>query len=169
MENFNIVLDYIARTNLFNFVIFLSIIIFLVKKVQVGTKLEVMQTSINEQIDTSKAVKEESATKLRGIKKSLKNIEKEITSIIDTSETNAKLVGEKILQEAEKTALVIKENTEKAIENSQILLKNELLKKASLASIEVAKNHIIQELISNNELHDKLIDESIEALEGVNQ
>lgn len=169
MENFNIVLDYIARTNLFNFVIFLSIIIFLVKKVQVGTKLEVMQTSINEQIDTSKTVKEESATKLRGIKKSLKNIEKEITSIIDTSETNAKLVGEKILQEAEKTALVIKENTEKAIENSQILLKNELLKKASLASIEVAKNHIIQELISNNELHDKLIDESIEALEGVNQ
>lgn len=169
MENFNIVLDYIARTNLFNFVIFLSIIIFLVKKVQVGTKLEVMQTSINEQIDTSKTVKEESATKLRGIKKSLKNIEKEITSIIDTSETNAKLVGEKILQEAEKTALVIKENTEKAIENSQILLKNELLKKASLASIEVAKNHIIQELISNNELHDKLINESIEALEGVNQ
>ena len=169
MENFNIVLDYIARTNLFNFVIFLSIIIFLIKKVQVGTKLEVMQTSINEQIDTSKTVKEESATKLRGIKKSLKNIEKEITSIIDTSETNANLVGEKILQEAEKTALVIKENTEKAIENSQILLKNELLKKASLASIEVAKNHIIQELISNNELHDKLINESIEALEGVNQ
>jgi F0F1-type ATP synthase membrane subunit b/b' len=169
MENFNIVLDYIARTNLFNFVIFLSIIIFLVKKVQVGTKLEVMQASINEQIDTSKIVKEESATKLHGIKKSLKNIEKEITSIIDTSETNAKLVGEKILQDAEKTALVIKENTEKAIENSQILLKNELLKKASLASIEVAKNHIIQELISNNELHDKLINESIEALEGVNQ
>lgn len=169
MENFNIVLDYIARTNLFNFVIFLSIIIFLVKKVQVGTKLKVIQASINEQIDTSKTVKEESETKLRGIKKSLKNIEKEITSIIDTSETNAKLVGEKILQEAEKTALVIKENTEKAIENSQILLKNELLKKASLASIEVAKNHIIQELNSNNELHDKLIDESIEALEGVNQ
>ena len=49
------------------------------------------------------------------------------------------------------------------------IFKNELIKKASLASVEVAKAHIIGELSRNAELHDKLIDESIEALEEINQ
>ena len=71
--------------------------------------------------------------------------------------------------------MAIQENTSKALENSRTILKNELLKRASLASIEVAKNHIINELSWNQGLHNKLIDESIEALntigvnEGVNQ
>ena len=97
-----------------------------------------------------------------------KFIEKEIDSILSTSEENAKLVGEKILQDGQKTALVVKENTEKALQNSYTLLKNDLLKKASLASVEVARNHIIDELSRNAELHDKLIEESIEAIEGAN-
>ena len=96
------------------------------------------------------------------------NIEKEIDTIFNTSEENAKLVGEKILQDGQKTALIVKENTEKALQNSYTLLKNDLLKKASLASVEVAKNHIINELSWNQELHNKLIDESIEAIEGIN-
>ena len=59
----------------------------------------------------------------------------------------------------------IKDNTEKSIENNRTILKNELIKRASLASIEVAKSHIINELKENDELHTKLINESIEALE----
>ena len=169
MENLSLIVNYIARTNLFNFVIFLSIIIFLVKKVQVGAKLEAIQNNVKEQVETSETVKVQSEEKLTLIENSLLHIEEEIDEIIEKSEINAKIVGEKIVQEAEKTALVIQENTTKAIENSQLLLKNELLKRASLASIEVAKGHIIQELKVNNELHDKLINESIEALEGVNQ
>ena len=64
--------------------------------------------------------------------------------------------------------MIVKENTEKALQNSYTLLKNDLLKKASLASVEVARNHIIDELSRNAELHDKLIEESIEAIEGAN-
>ena len=98
----------------------------------------------------------------------MSNIEREIDSILSASEENAKLIGEKILQDGQKTALVVKENTEKALQNSYTLLKNDLLKKASLASVEVAKNHIIEELRKNTELHDKLIEESIEAIEKAN-
>ena len=60
MENFDIFIDYIARTNLFNFVIFLSIIIFLVKKINVGAKLEDSQNLIKESIDNSEETKLES-------------------------------------------------------------------------------------------------------------
>lgn len=169
MENFNIFIDYIARTNLFNFVIFLSIIILLVKKVNVTKKIEESQEAVKLTIDDSEIAKTESEERLSGIEASIANIENDIDEIIQKSELNAKLVGEKILQDGENSALVIKENTSKAIENSKFLLKNELLKKASLASVEIAKTHIINELSWNQGLHERLIDESIEAIEGVNQ
>ena len=167
MENFNIFIDYIARTNLFNFVIFLSIIIFLLKKINISAKLETEQVQVKDSIVESEAVKIQSEERLSSIEDSMAHIEEEIEAIIEKSEENANLVGEKILQDSQKTALVIQENTGKAIENSRMILKNELLKRASLASVEVAKNHIINELNTNQGLHDKLIDESIEAIEGV--
>ena len=169
MENFNIFIDYIARTNLFNFVIFLSIIIFLVKKVNVSTKLEEAQNSIKNTIDESETTKFESEERLSSIEDSIAHIEEEIDAILQKSEENAQLIGEKIVQDGQKTALVIQENTSKALENSRTILKNELLKRASLASIEVAKKHIVDELSWNQGLHDKLIDESIETLESINQ
>lgn len=169
MENFNAFIDYIARTNLFNFVIFFSIILFLVKKVNVSAKLEEAQDSVKDTIEESETAKLESEKKLNSIEDSIAHIEEEIEAIIVKSEENANLVGEKILQDARKTALVIQDNTQKALENSRIILKNDLLKRASLASVEVAKNHILNELNNNQELHNRLIDESIEAIEGVGQ
>lgn len=166
MENFNIFIDYIARTNLFNFVIFLSIIIFLINKINVKAQLENMQEQVSSTVTESETVKVEAEEKLHTIEDSIAHIEEEIEAIILKSEENAKLVGEKILQDAQKTALVIQENTSKALENSHMIMKNELLKRASLASLEVAKSHIIHELNNNKELHDKLIDESIDAIEG---
>lgn len=166
MENFNIFIDYIARTNLFNFVIFLSIIIFLITKIDLKKKLHDAQLSVNETIEESESVKIQSEERLRTIEDSMAHIEEEIDSIILKSEENAQVVGEKIVQDGQKTAIIIQENTGKAIENSRMILKNELLKRASLASIEVAKNHIKNELSWNQGLHDKLIDESIEAIEG---
>ena len=50
------------------------------------------------------------------------------------------------------------------MENKSALLKNDILKRASEASIEVARNHIVNELNNNYDLHQKLIDESLEAL-----
>lgn len=168
MENFNIFVDYIARTNLFNFVIFLSIIIFLLKKINIPAKLEKEQEIIKDLIVESETVKFQSEERLSSIETSMAHIEEEIDSILKKSEQNAKLVGGKILEDAQKTVVMIQENADKAIANSRMILKNELLKRASLASVEVAKAHIINELSWNQGLHDKLIDESIDAIEGVN-
>ena len=53
------------------------------------------------------------------------------------------------------------------MENKRTVLRNDLIRRASSASIEVAKYHIINELNNNYDLHQRLIDESIEAIEGV--
>ena len=104
---------------------------------------------------------------LKKVEKSLAHITDEIDEIFKKSDENAKLVGKKILAEAKSSAVVIGDNAEKTIENSQNTLKNDLVKRASLASIEVAKEHIIEELDKNTELHDKFINESLEELKGV--
>lgn len=169
MENLNIFIDYIARTNLFNFVIFLSIIIFLLKKIDISKKLEIAQESVKETINNSECAKMESETSLNSIEESLAHIENDINLIIEKSVENAKLVGEKIVQDGQKTALVIQDNANKAMENSTTILRNELLKRASLGAVEVAKQHIIDELSWNQGLHDKLIDESIEAIEEISK
>ena len=158
------VLDYISRTNLFNFVIFLSILIFLFKKIDVVGMLENMKNAVIENIEASKTSKSESETHLKEIEEKVSHIEEEIDGIIKKSEQNAKLVGEKIIEDANHTVESIKDNSKKLIENKSALLKNDILKRASEASIEVARNHIVNELNNNYDLHQRLIDESLEAL-----
>ena len=158
------VLDYISRTNLFNFVIFLSILIFLFKKIDVVGILDNMKNVVIENIEASKTSKSDSETHLKEIEEKVSHIEEEIDGIIKKSEQNAKLVGEKIIQDANHTVESIKDNSKKLVENKSALLKNDILKRASEASIEVARNHIVNELNNNYDLHQKLIDESLEAL-----
>ena len=158
------VLDYISKTNLFNFIIFLSILIFLFKKIDVVGMLENMKNAVIENIEASKTSKSESETHLKEIEEKVSHIEEEIDGIIKKSEQNAKLVGEKIIEDANRTVESIKDNSKKLVENKSALLKNDILKRASEASIEVARNHIVSELNNNYDLHQRLIDESLEAL-----
>ena len=158
------VLDYISKTNLFNFIIFLSILIFLFKKIDVVGMLENMKNAVIENIEASKTSKSDSETHLKEIEEKVSHIEEEIDGIIKKSEQNAKLVGEKIIEDANHTVESIKDNSKKLVENKSALLKNDILRRASEASIEVARNHIVNELNNNYDLHQKLIDESLEAL-----
>ena len=167
MENLNSIIDYIARTNLFNFIIFAGIIIFLVKKLRVNSQMETAVTTVKETIEESENTKAESETKLSAVEESMAHLSEEIDAVLAESDERAKLVGSKILEDAEKTALTVRENAQKALENSKVILKNDLIRRASLASVEVAKSHIIEELSKNTELHDKLIEESIEKIEEV--
>ena len=163
------VLDYIARTNLFNFIIFAGIIAYLIIKLDLKGNLEKGAESVAEKIDNSKTAKEESETKLHSVEDKVSNLEEEVNGIIEQSKANAELVGGQIISDAEKSAENIKTNTLKLIDNKTGVIKNEIMRRASLASVEVAREHIISELNNNAELHNKLIDESVEAMNGVEQ
>ncbi len=162
------ILDYISRTNLFNFIIFFSIIVFICRKINLGTKLDDAKNVIKQRVEDSKTEKENSEKNLKNIEDTVAHLSEKIDEIIEKSKINAKLVGEKILEDANNLANGIRENSKKLVENKTALLKNDLLRKASKASIEVAKNHIINELNNNYELHNRLIDESVDAISEVN-
>jgi len=166
MDIIDQIITYIARTNLFNFVIFAGIIIFLICRLKVGEKIGSAVNDVAETINESESAKTESEEKLSTVETSMEHLSDEIDAIIEQSEKNAKLVGEKIVSDTQKTIDSIKENTQKTIENNKVALKNDIIRRASLASVEVAKAHIIEELKRNPDLHDRLIDESINAIEG---
>ena len=108
-----------------------------------------------------------SEEKLRTIEEKVCHLEEEIDEIIKQSAANAELVGSKIITDATKSAENIKTNAVKLVENKTGVLKNDIMRRASLASVEVAKEHIINELNNNYDLHNKLIDESIESIQNV--
>ncbi len=166
MDGLSSIIVYIGRTNLFNFVIFLSIFILIFKAVHLGDMLENAVNSVKEHIEESKNKKAESESHLKDIEGLLSHVEEEVDGIIKKSDENARLVGEKILNDAKNTVNGIKDNSKKMVENRSALLKNDILKRASIASIEVAKQHIIAELNNNYDLHQKLIDESLSAIDG---
>ncbi len=167
MESLSLIWDYLGRTNLFNFVIFLSVFILIYKMAHLGDMLEGAKQRVIDHIEDSKTKKADSEVHLKKIEETLSHIEEEIDGLIKKSEDNAKLVGEKILSDAKVMADGIKDNSKKVVENKSALLKNDILRRASQASIDVARKHIINELNNNYDLHQRLIDESIEAVNGI--
>lgn len=165
---FETVLDYIARTNLFNFIIFAGIFALIFWKVDLFGGLERGRQAVADKIEESEEKKEEAETGLKTIEDKVANLEGEIDELIKKSEENANLVGQKIITDANQTAENIKAGTVKLTENKAALLKNDIMRRASLAAVETAKNHIINELMRNHDLHNRLIDESIEAISDGN-
>ena len=164
---FAAVLDYIARTNLFNFIIFAGIIIYILVKLDISNSMDKSIAQVEQNINDSQTAKTEAEEKLQDMQSKVANLETEINEILKQSEDNANLVGEQIISAANKTADNIHLNSDKLVENKVAVLRNDIMKRASLASVEIARNHIIQELNNNSELHGKLIDESIEAINEV--
>ena len=167
MESIRLIWEYIGRTNLFNFIIFLSVFILIWKMAKLGDMLERAKQNVIDHIEESKSKKADSEDHLKQIEETVSHLGEEIEGLIKKSEDNAKLVGEKILQDAGNMAEGIRDNARKFVENKSALLKNDILRRASQASIDVARNHIINELRDNDGLHQKLIDESIEAINGI--
>ena len=165
---FATVLDYIARTNLFNFIIFAAVFALIFWKIDLIGGLEKGRLSIAEKIEDSETKKEEAESNLQTIEDKVTNLENEIEQLVGKSEENANLVGQKIISDANVAAENIKTGTLKLADNKAALLKNDIMRRASLAAVEIARNHIINELMRNHDLHNKLIDESIESINGGN-
>ena len=162
---FKNLLSSTARAVLSNFIVFASVIaLVMVKVVKPNELIESAQEEIENKIKTSQTTKEESEKRLTSLQEALENIHEQIEAIFAQSDKNANAVGERIIEDAHKTAQNIQADTEKTIESNKIALKGDLVKRTSSAVIEIAKNQIEKELNTNPDLHNKLIEESIEAM-----
>lgn len=157
----------ILTSNLFNFVVMLFVLGWIIKKFDIAGLLEKGRQNIENNIKASKDAKEQAINELYKTQEQTKEVDKEIFEILDKSDKNATIVGEKLVNDAKKQATEFNKTLEKTIDSNIKALNLNLSNKTAEASIQIAKKHIVKELENNKDLHMKFINESIDALNGV--
>ena len=155
----------IVKSNTFNFVLMIALFAFIIKKCKLGQKLDDAIVKIKETIEKSQAVYKESEEELNKNIEKTKNIAQEIKEIEQKGEQNLKSIEEKLNKDNENQINSIKLNADRVIEAKEKEIVSELSKKTILASVEVAKRHIIDLLKKHPEYHQNFIKESIEELD----
>ncbi len=155
----------IVKSNAFNFLILLGLIIFAIKFFKVGNLIEKACSKIKENVENSDLEKENSQKKLKEANETVKNITNEIKEIFDNAQKSAELMGEKILTDANTQIKNIEQNAQKAVEFESKKIALSLTQKTALASLEVAKNHIKNTLKEKPQYHKDFIQKSIDELD----
>ena len=154
--------------NFLNFLLFVLFFVWLFKKINFGKIIAGLQSKIADLIDATKKDKDKSIKELSEAKMAIKNIDSEITTIVNDAKKSAEVISEKIKTEAENQVENIGLNAKKVIDAEGKRLVSKLTKNASKASVAVAKNQIIKALEQNPGLHEKYINESIDELDRLN-
>ena len=155
----------IVMSNTFNFVIFVGILAWILKKINVGTIITSLQEKIVKIIEDAKREKAEALNRLANAEKAVENLAAELEIIVGDAEKSAEVISKKILSEAEKQLKSIELNATRVIEAEEKMLISKLAKSTSTQSIEAAKSHIEKVLEQTPSLHEKYINESIDELD----
>ena len=139
----------------------------MIKKFDMGNKIELGRKKIEKNITDAEKAKDESLKNLYDIQESVTTIDSEMMQILKTAEENAKNLGEKLLEESEKQKIEINKSGEKTIESNIKSLKTEITKETAQQAIKEAEEHIKSELKKDSSLHERYIDESLDALESI--
>jgi F0F1-type ATP synthase membrane subunit b/b' len=167
LEKLAYIWTQILQSNLFNFVLMICLLGWIIKKFDISAKLEEGRKHIEDRIALSKLEKENAIKTLFETQSDSKNVDKKVFDILERADKNATIVGEKLVQDGEKQAGEFSKNLQKTIKTNAEALKLDLTVKTAQTAIELAKNYIEDELKNDKSLHIKFINESIEALSGV--
>jgi len=157
----------ICESNLFNFVVMIWILGWMVKKFDLGNKIELGRKKLEKNITDAESAKDESLKTLYEVQNSVTSIDEKMLDILRTAEENAKTLGEKLLEESEKLKLEIGKSGEKTIDSNIKSLKTEITKETALEAVKEAEEHIKSELKKDSSLQERYIDESLDALESI--
>ncbi|MCD8377277.1 MAG: hypothetical protein LUB59_00650 [Candidatus Gastranaerophilales bacterium] len=157
----------ILQSNLFNFVVMLFVLGWIIKKFDIADKIEQGRRNIEDKIILSKLSKENALTSLYEVQSETKEVDDEVFNILEKSDKNAIVVGERLIEDAHKQAEEFNKAVQKTIDGNIKALRLKLSDRTAKAALMIAKKHIQSELDKDKSLHIKFINESIEALNGV--
>ena len=167
MTEFLQIWQIILKSNLFNFVLMLIFLGWIIKKFKIADLLESGRQQIENSILNAKKEKELSEKELTATQSETKKVETKAQNIIKQSEENAKMVGESLIESAHKQAETYTQSTNKTIDNTIKNLRTYLTNETAQISLDRAKTHIQNLLKNDRELHLRYINESIESLKEV--
>lgn len=167
MENFIEIWKQICESNLFNFAVMILLLAWMVKKFDLGNKIESGRKKIEQTISDSEKAKEESLAKLYAAQDNVTKIDEEMLKVFKSAEDNAKVIGNKLIEEGKTQSEQIRENSLKTIDANIKTAKTEIVKETAEKAMELAEQHIKSVLERDPNLHQKYIWESIDAIEGI--
>lgn len=166
-ETFLHIWSKILESNLFNFVLMLVLLNWILQKTNMSDKLEQGRKSIEDKINNSRIAKENAIKELFELQEKSKEVAKETHEILEKSNANAVMVGKKIIEDAQKQACEFGKNLDKIVESNQKAVQNNLREETAQTAVKVAQDYIEDKLANDRTLHIKFINESIDALNGV--
>ncbi len=161
------VFNLILHSNLFNFAIFMLIIIVICAKVDVGAVLEKMKDKVVSEINNSKTTKEQADIELKQADEDYSKLPQELENIANVAIQKSDSLSKQITLETEQKISNIEKNTQNILNAEQKHVTSALISKLGVKSVEFAMYDIIQELTKNPQLHNKFIEESIAKLDEV--
>ena len=165
LETISNIWKTIVESNLFNFIIFVAILTWIFKKINVAGMISSLQQKIVKVLDDVKKNHDDAKNELENASKAVKNLDTELKTIVEEASKSASVIGDKILDEAKKQIESIEANAEKIISAEEKMLISKLTKNTSKASVKIAKDNIVQVLEQTPTLHEKYINESIDELD----
>ena len=164
MEFWNV----IVQSNTFNFLIFIGLFALLFKKINFGAMMDGLQAKVMVLIEDAKRAEDDSINELKKTQEVSSKVPMEVKNILDNAEVTADRLGKRILEDAEKQVNSIYKNTDGVVESEGQKIISTLSKKTALASLELAKAHIVKTLQVKPQYHAKFIEDSINELDGFN-
>lgn len=158
----NNVLNLVLQSNLFNFLIVLVVVIWLIRKADVASLIAKKQAEIAESIKNAEDEKTVKQNYLAVTKNKVADADKEVTKIIDEGEHVARNISESISEEAGKQAEELHKKAVVSVENQKQIISGEVMTKITNAAFYVAEEHIKQSI--DKRLHNKFINEFIEEM-----
>ncbi|GEM_PF-6501130 len=160
--------NLILKSNLFNFILMLLCLAWIIDYFDLGGALEKGRKSIEDKVNNAKQEHSDALNTLYETQDKEASVDEEAYKIIDKSSKNAVIVGENLLKEAHKQSETYSQTTQKAIDaniaNAKLHITNETAEKA----VNLAKKHIVNELNKDRNLQIKYINESLENLRNTN-
>lgn len=157
----------IVQSNTLNFLIVLAVVLFIVSKLDVKSKLEAIKDEIKTYVDTSSQEKEAAEKDLDEIKEKIKHLPEEIADIKQSAENNIRGIEKRINEEIEEKKKDIENNAKRILGLETKKFKSHLSGVLSQASVDLAKKNALEQLNNNRELHDRYIDEAIDEIDRI--
>ncbi len=165
MADINHIWNTIVHSNTFNFVVFVAILIYVAKKINIGAAITALQEKIIKIIEDAKKEKNEAIALLSQAQKEVENLPSVLDSMLQDAQKSAAVISEKLLSQAKAQMENIETNAQKVIEAEEKMLADKLRKSTSLHSINSAKEHVENVLKQTPSLHEKYINDSIDEID----
>ena len=163
----NNIIQTLIQSNTLNFLIVILCLAFIIRKINVGKKLEALKSEIKSYVNEAENEKTAAETRLNKINEKIQKLPNEIARIERSTKNNIEGLSKKTQDDIQEKKQDIDNNVKRIIDLETKKFKSQLTSLLTEASINLAKDNAKKQLENNRAMHDKYIYEAIDEIDGM--